>query len=298
FVSVYPPAHDAYFSEKSLVGLLTAIVLPGRFFTESFEPLTVILGYKLTWVVGTALLAAVVAGLATSPTLAIAAAGATWGFSLLFALIYGGLYRHQALLIVFFVCLYWIASTRCAQGGPGGKEAFKLGLGIALPLLLLTQDISAANRAVKEITLLYSSSKSLSILLNNTPELKNAIVMGSPDYLVEALPYYAPNDLYLTRENRFGRVPLYSKKFATQMRLPILLDPAQRLRAEYRRLIVILVGRELNEDFPETTLSEGGGRTFHYTQEEAHEFKAAVEKLASLRGTIEVSKGYDVYILR
>ena len=38
------------------------------------------------------------------------------------------------------------------------------------------------------------------------PELKDAILIGDPDYMLEPMHYYLPNRTYFVREQRYGGI--------------------------------------------------------------------------------------------
>ena len=50
-----------------------------------------------------------------------------------------------------------------------------------------------------------SDANLVAALIQGDARLHDAIILPEPGYISDALPYYVPNDIYLTRERRFGR---------------------------------------------------------------------------------------------
>ena len=151
-------------------------------------------------------------GLIQRPAALLAALVALIGFSFFSALIYPSDYRHQALWLVFLTSLYWIAGRRDGQersrlsSAPTARTRAIATVGYALFAVLLVVQVGAAFSKVIPIAFNIapeSRSRDLGLLVARSPQLKEAIMVGDPDYLVESLPY-----LYFESHLSFARAPI------------------------------------------------------------------------------------------
>lgn len=253
-------------------------------FVDRFAPLLVYL-----------LLLGAIAGLTRVPMLAAAALLSLWGLCLIFMFIYSGGYRHQGLWLVFVLTLYWLLEARngAIRQRPFTARLRRLSIYGALPLLLLLNVADGAYAAVREARWPYSSSRQAGKILHDRSDLRQAIVMGEGEHIVEALGYYVSNDFYYPRLSRFDRLDNLTLQQKLCMSLGELLACARRLHNETNRPIVILLEPELNR--PAGELREEYGVFFTWNANEVADFRQATRKLASLRGS--VVERYDVYVL-
>lgn len=125
---------------------------------------------------------------------------AIFGFEVIFRLIYPGALRHEGILTFLLISLTWIACTeQGATTAPGERRAMALGL---LPLLVM-QSLALPVLARRDMMHPESSSKAFGALIRQTPRYRDAIVLGEPDYMMEAMPYYAPNRVFMPRQGEF-----------------------------------------------------------------------------------------------
>ena len=122
------------------------------------------------------------------------------GFSALFRGLYSGALRHEGILFFLIVSLCWIA---CIEPGedppPRRRRVVALGM---LPLLA-TQSLALPVFAHRAWVYPESSSKSFAQLIQKTPRYHDAILMSEPDYMIESMPYYVPNPVYMPRQHEF-----------------------------------------------------------------------------------------------
>ena len=216
-------------------------------------------------------------GLVRSPGAFVAGLVSLIGLSLFFVLIYGGAYRHQALWLVFMLSLYWIVSetgaksARCYprqfQSLVGPATAVGTGLMVLLVALQLPKGVEAMADAVLDRPPL-SRSSDFAELVSRRADLKDAIVIADPDFLLEPLPYYLPNRTYLMREERFGKVVRFTKNARLSLSLDDILATAERLRAESGKPILILLAQRLDADRPTQLHKEGYNWQLHTTPEQ------------------------------
>lgn len=292
FWQVYPPVDTAAMAPHGDGGLgafLGALVLNlGPSFHELMpEPLRTFVPVVLVLPV---LLILAVVSLRERPAAMIAAAAALVGLAVVFALIYQGYYRHQALFLAFVLTLSWIVADR-----PDARRGPLLGR-VGLTLLLVLQLWSSVivftyiARGVPE-----SRVRDLAQLLDR-PALRDAIVIGDPDTMIEALPYYRPNPLYFVRENRFGRTPIFSHAAETEMSLGRLLAAAHMLHARTGRPVVIALEQRLSPDMPGSLTERGYYGPLRIDPSEVRAFLAATRRVARF-AQATTDESYDIYVL-
>jgi hypothetical protein len=306
-VTIYPSPDSLYvrsvtsqewrvLHDHSLVETVVRVmVFPGVVYGDLFP-----LGapHRMYVAASSVVLFAGVAGFLYRPPLLLAALGGLWANSLLFALIYGGGYRHQMIWVVFLVTLYWIAIDGQPASPMKGRADRPLALGIrvVLPVILIAQVKTSVLNLYAQASHPWSMSMSAADLLHKTAGMEQAIVMAEPDYLVESLPYYLSNPTYLLRDARFGKTSSFKRSAKLDLRLADILAQAQRLRADYGRPVIILLYHRLDQTAAETVHYDTHAWTFRYTPREVSDFLAATTKLASLRGSLS-EEDYDVYVL-
>jgi hypothetical protein len=148
--------------------------------------------------------------------------------------------------------------------------------------------------AIREFRTPMSSSRDLAALLRSRPELRNAVVIGEPDYMLDSLPYYAPNQLYRVRISRFDSVVFWDPGQKMSLSLGDLLADAERVRAESGSPVIILLSHELNA--PSGAVHYIYGYSFDWNATELAQWRRATVPLASLRRS--TTENYDVYLLR
>jgi hypothetical protein len=258
--------------------------------------------------VGTGLLAILLLGapigLIRAPAAMISSLLLLLVFLLFFNLVYSGSYRHQALYLLYLVAMYWLVAL-----GRGGRWPSAWGLNeplltrwsrigtmmfvalLALQLLGSVTHLVDAARGCPE-----SSARDLGVLLRQRG-LSNAILVADPDILLEPVPYYATNRLYLLRSGRFGAVVPFTRHARLHMSLNDFLLEMQQLRARYHAPIVAVLRHPLDPAAPPAIEEEVYVWTFSTTPEQVRTFQAATTRLAVLRRAVG-DEVYDVYLLR
>jgi hypothetical protein len=220
-------------------------------------------------------------GLIRRPGAFVAALVTLIGFSVFFALGVYGSYRHDAVWFSFLLVLYW--NCWDAPGGTAsawnGRTSDTLRMvpacGVAALTLLLSLQ---AMRGVSDIKdLLHgaaprSRSAEFAAFLKTRPDLKDAVLVADPDYLLEPLPYYLDNQTYLLRQQRYGRVVPFTMKARLNLGLDDILQAARTLHGSTGKPVVILLGYRLDSRaavgvHPESyvwtlTVTQGGLRSF------------------------------------
>jgi len=222
----------------------------------------------------------------------LASAAALVGMELVFQLIYPGFYRHQALFIAFLITMIWIVENKrppeVRYSNAIGRAAF-----MALLALQVYSSVLVFIRIASGIP--ESRSRDLGALLARK-DLRSAIVLGDPDTMLEALPYYSRNPIYLAREHRFGNTVIFSHAARSIISIKCILSTALKLRAVTHRPIVIVLEERLDATTVAGERMRGYYGTLRIDPIEVREFLASTVRIARFGPATEES--YDVYLLK
>ncbi|MBY3274476.1 hypothetical protein [Rhizobium laguerreae] len=312
FVTVYPTFNDT--GQNDLSGknfallALDALAVPSSHFMEFYpnRVLELVVAYPLASHIFAALMSVLIyaslLALANRRPAMIAAGLVLLGLSLLFTLVYPGGYRHQALWLVFMIAITALTG-RTQHEGAGGIEAaggiVKFGRLCFLILLALqvVSGIEKVNQAfIAEIPL--SRSKDFGAFMQSRPDLRDAVIMADPDYLVEALPYYVSNRTYLLREERFGAIVRYTRNARLSLSLADILQTARRLQQSEHVPVVILLSQRLDRITAPVSLRESYVWRLSLTPEDISAFQIAtslVKRFGPVAGSDET---FDAYVLK
>jgi hypothetical protein len=312
--TIYPPFNDAAQVDArawSLGALAKSLVLPSIGFSDLagypmwkallspgdlwHAPYTVVVHLAMSL-----LLVGSVLGLAARPAAVVAGGAALLGLSVFFSLVYPGGYRHHALWLVFLVTLYWIAGRAAPMSTPSRLQWRAARAGHACFVLLLVLQVAAGVFHVAPVAsgrAPESRSRDLVALVSSRPELRDAVIVADPDYLVESVAHYLPNRTYLLRERRFGDIVVFTRKARLSLGLDEVLADARRLRDETRRPVLVLLSHRLDPAAPALTVSEGYDWTFSTTPAQVAEFLTATRRLASFGPVCCSDETFDVHLL-
>ncbi|MBX4859678.1 hypothetical protein G9X64_25485 [Rhizobium sophorae] len=314
FATVYPTFNDT--GQNDLSGenfallALRALALPSSHFM-AFYPnsiLELVVAYPLASHIFAALMSVLIYGsllaLADRRPAIIAAALVLLGLSLLFTLVYPGGYRHQALWLVFMIAI--IALSPRSQREEAGVADIEAAGGIVrfarlcFPILLALQVVSGIEKVnqafVAEIP--FSRSKDFGAFMQSRPDLKDAVIMADPDYLVEALPYYVSNRTYLLREERFGAIVRYTTNARLSLSLADILLTAHRLQQSEHVPVVILFSQRLDQITAPVSLRESYVWRLSLTPEDISAFQSATSLIKRFGATAGSDETYDVYVMK
>ena len=301
FLEVFPTVHDAAVVQHPAgfgpAAVLHALAQPAGAFPQ-FAPWFVgwssPVAIALTLVIFGSLF-----GLLRSPGGLIATLVVVAFFELFFQLVYPGSYRHQALRLAWLVAMYWLLLERRGGGwkigeamrtvATLGSAAFVLLLGLQVPntMSLLVADV----RGVP-----FSRSRDLGHFLAEK-NLQNAVLIADPDTMLEPMPYYSSNPIYLLRDQKFGQFMRFTWHARLDLSLGDLLADAHKLQARTHRPVVILLQHKLDSAAPAQTRKEVFVDRFSTTPDQVRQFLAQTQHLARLEPGM-TDEGYDVYLLR
>ena len=177
-----------------------------------------------------------------------------------FLLVYPGDYRHEATWLAFVIAMYWISwkpnRPGCEQAAPhtnGRTSALVRGVGFACFLVLIgvQATLGLADLAFAAIVgTPESRSRDFADLVSRRPDLKDAILIGDPDYILEPMHYYLPNPAYFVQERRYGESVRFTRKARLDLTLGDIVDEARAIRASAGRPVAILLAWRLKEIDP------------------------------------------------
>lgn len=271
---------------------VSALRNPGVYFWEAF-------GFGRLWVT-VLIYAAAVYLLLKDKVLFLMFFPSVVGIAMLFQVVYYGAFRHQGMIYILLLSVYWLdlASPRAKTVENTGRIAshwMPLVLQGIVGFLLVVQVSMAYHKIAADIRGDLSSSKRLGQFLASDPVGKRAILLSEPDYLMESLPYYVPNPIYILRESRFGKVVSFTTRNRRELTLSELLSAAEALRQEQGRPVLVVIGHALNPGGP-YTIEYGYGKRFVYSREMVEAFTAATRAVASFRIAPE-DENYEVFRL-
>ena len=216
---------------------------------------------------------------------------------LFFYFVYFSSYRHEILYFIFLLSLCWMVAN-----GAGGawrdrqwySRAELMGVGVFL-ILLLVQTGRLLNPVHMQLNGIPDSRSADVATLLKRPGLSGAIVMGDPDTMLEPLPYYTDNPIWLLRQRRFGRVVPLSTKGRHDLSMADVLADADRLHRQTGRPILFLSHLELQdrrvERFPHMIFRDATT----LRPEEVRRFLSSTQLVAKLWGAGS-DEEYDVYM--
>ena len=229
------------------------------------------------------------------------------GLSVFFLLVYPGDYRHEASWLAFVIAMYWIcwkpnqSAREQAAAHKNGRDftlVRRAGFACFLVLLGVQATLGLADLAFAAIVgTPESRSRDLAALVSQRPELKDAILIGDPEYMLEPMHYYLPNRTYFVREQRYGDTVRFTRKARLDLTLGDILDEARAIHASTGRPVVMLLAWRLGEMDPARVYRESYVWTFSAPGDQIERFKDATTLLAQFPKATS-GESYDVYLLK
>ncbi len=142
-----------------------------------------------------------------------------------------------------------------------------------------------------------SRSRDFADLVSRRPELKDAILIGDPDYMLEPMHYYLPNRTYFIREQRYGDTVRFTRKARLDLTLGDILGEARGIRASTGRPVAILLAWRLGDMNPARVYRESYVWTFSAPGDQIERFREATTLLAQFP-KVTSGESYDVYLLK
>jgi hypothetical protein len=175
-----------------------------------------------------------------NPVCLAAALLAVFAFEVIFRLIYSGGLRHEGILAFILISLVWIACEESEAWPASDRRSMAFGL---LPLLLF-QAVALPVTVRRVLMHPTSSSRAFAALIDRTPAWRDAILAGEPDYMMEAMPYYVDNRVFMPRQRSFDYRVYFDRgaRRKLQLRLGGLIDLADSLSCATGRPVLLAIG--------------------------------------------------------
>jgi hypothetical protein len=274
---------------KSFQAVLTQ---PGESFSALFPK-------DVPLLISSLLLFLAIAGLLYQPPYLMAALVGMTAFGIFFRVIHLAAYRVAGLFLIFLIFLYW-TSIETAHGKVISwlkQFLFNTGLYVAILGLIVVNIINGKTLILDDINLERSSSKAFGEFLSTSQTYHDAIIVPEPDYLIESLPYYAPNKIYLPREQRFGTTVTWTTDANYYLTLDELLSTAHDLKILYDQPVLIVIG---HMDFDSKQSGEkeySYNKVFAWNQEQLAYFDETT-MLVAVFDTAYTDENYRVFEIR
>jgi hypothetical protein len=278
-------------ADSLLKAALDAMLHPGQTFSK------IVLGDSPLFV--SVLLYLVVFGLINRPNLFLVALGSQVAFGVLFRVGYAGAYRHQGLFLVFMLFLYWlfIDSLNYRTMTRMKHLLFNIGFYGSMLILILVNINIGIHSILTDIYQEMSSSKSFGEFLNNSETYQDAIIVPEPDYLVESLPYYAINLIYLPRESRFSPTVSFTTEANYCISLGELLSTASTFKTRYNQPILIVLGHFSVGPSQDGKINFSFNKIFSWSSRELEDFNKATIFIAEFTDSIS-DENYRIYAIK
>jgi len=289
--AILTPSYDI--SVRNLFySFVEAVLRPGQTFNTLMP--------KVPPLVVSLLLYLAVFGLIHRPNLALAALGSLISFGVIFRVVYGGSYRHQGLFLVFLLFLYWLFIESLNNGKAINrikKFLFYTGFYVAMLSLIFWNVHKTTVTVWGDINLEISSSKAFGEFLNTSESYRDAIIVPEPDYLLESLPYYAKNRIYIPREHRFGTTVSWTIEANQRLSLGELLSIASDLKTNFDQPVLIVLGHWDIYKYEHRKKNYSYNKIFTWNADEFAEFNRLTILVAKFMSAYS-DENYFVYAIR
>ena len=316
FATVYPTFNDAAVAAHpagvSARDILSAIANPAPAFAHllglQVAPTYLVVPWTAILVaLGSPLMIGATFGLIERKAALLACLASLAGLSTFFLIVYPGDYRHEATWLAFVIAMYWISWKPARRSGEQtathkSERSFalvrRMGFACFLVLIGVQAMLGLADLAFAAIVgEPESRSRDFADLVSRRPELKDAILIGDPDYMLEPMHYYLPNPTYFVRERRYGEYVRFTRKARLELTLGDILDEARTIHMSANRPVVILLAWRLGDMDPARVYRESYVWTFSAPGDQIERFREATTLLAQFPKATS-NESYDVYLLK
>ena len=161
------------------------------------------------------------------------------GYSVFFRNVYGAGLRHEGIVLFVIFAICWIEQRRAPS------PAISRGL---LPLFAL-QALALPVLVHRELKYPLSNSKSFAAFIDANPRYRNAVLMSEADYLMESMPYYVGNPVFMPRQEEFANRVFFGTggRRRSDLTLDGLVTIAVRVSCERRQPVLLAIGYQ---EFP------------------------------------------------
>lgn len=306
-LTILPTFNDAAVSKGSYGGPLEKITrtvfLPGRQFSNLAMPVSgppTGLRSMLRWVGFSVLLAGATLGLVRRPNALVAALLTLLGLSTFFSFIYEGGYRHEALFLIFLIAMYWTVNRVPSVTKSFIPESVLRTIetaGIACFVILMAVQAGLGIQQILQSAgpIPPSRAADFAHFIAERPDLRKSTIIADPDMVLETMPYYVDNPIYLVRQGKYGNVVAFTRKAKLSLSLSEFLSDAQKLRSTTHDPVIILLSTRLTDPKLPRIVEEGYDWTLSLKPATIQTFLKKTTKLASFAPATG-DESYDVYL--
>jgi len=238
---------------------------------------------------------ALLAGLLISPLYAGSLYAAIFVYNVFSSVIMNPTARHQGMALLLVITLYWIVGTRLHAGK---KRNFLFLAAVYLVLApLFYHQITLSKKAIKEdMQRELSSSAAFGKFMSTNYQLRDAVILGDPDYILGALSYYIKNRIYYIHENKYARFERFIKAPRKEVSLRDLLETGERIRDTEHVPVVILLKHWNIPKEEEYYAIHPFNRPLITNREEMLEFSRRTIKIAEFNHAVS-DENFEVFVL-
>jgi hypothetical protein len=195
--------------------------------------------------------------------------------------------------------LYWLLIDSLNNRGMIRVKhvLFNMGLYVAMLTLILGNVAKTKNTVWADIRLERSSSRAFGEFLNSSGIYQDAVIVPEPDFLLESLPYYAKNKIYLPREHRFGTTVSWTTEANDRLSLGELLSTARSVRTRYGQSVLIVLGHQDVDKYKTGEKKYSYNKVFSWNTNESADFNRSTILVREFRSAYG-DENYSVYTIR
>lgn len=266
---------------------------PGENYPNLFAEMGILFRDLLLWLL--------VAGLLIRPFAAALLLTGTVLLGTFFSVVYMGFLRHEGIVLIFAISLYWIVSEQLrSQARIEQRKTFnllnKISVNFVLSAVLAIQLLLSATSIKADIVNEMSSSKGFGKFLKTSPYFREALIVGEPDYLLESLSYYASNRIYIPREGKWRNHVMFTRANKERLSLGELLNVARQIRYYERKPVLIALGH-FDLDMTGGEIAYSYNKIFSWSSAELADFRNGTVKVTEFKSA-ETDENYEIYLLR
>ena len=257
-------------------------------------------GHALLEIGGSLALYAAALSLIRHPAACLAALASLIGLSVFSAVISHGFYRHDALWLAFVISLHWILRSGSEPPFPWSEQLTPRVASISkvcCAVLIALMATQAEAGALTVVSALRAPPSRFPGVVQGRADLRQAVIIADPDFLLEAMPYALANPTWLVREDRWGPVVHFTRKARLSLSPADLLGAARQLRAKTGRPVLILVQTPLRTGALPTVVKEGYDWELRLAPADVSAFLAATQPLGHFAQASE-DGDFDAYLLK
>ena len=154
-----------------------------------------------------------------------------------------------------------------------GIRRLMMGGGLLALLALVVVDVARAPGLLRaDNTRARSARRAIGRFLTESDAYRDAVILAEPDFMMEALPYYAGNPIYLPREARFSPTVSWTTDSKARLTLGELLEAANAVKARTGKPVLIVLAPIEFDRFESGEQKYLYGSVFSWTPAEVDEF--------------------------